>query len=159
MPESELNQISVDESRRKTGRNRNVQTAAIALGLRLFQNIVNETCNGVPLPVDLNLTCLDSSDMSGLVDKTVQPLGFLVDDCDQLVLLRCVGYVGGEQCRRCRPYRRQRCLEFMRKPVQQRRLEFLALPRCLRPRRNLPAVRIIQGNCYQIQQRLQSGLR
>ena len=89
-----------------------------ALGLGLGRNILDHIPDRVPLPVQLNLARLDSGDMSCLVDKPVEPLGFLIDDCNQLMLLCDIRNVGSEQSGRCRPYRRQRCLEFVGEPIQ-----------------------------------------
>jgi hypothetical protein len=66
--------------------------------------------------------------------------------------------IGEDRCR-CRFDRRQRRLEFVRNGIQQRRLELLALPRHLGPRRRLLRPHPLQRDRHQIQQRLQRAIR
>ena len=80
LPERQLNEIGIDESARQIRRRRNIHPAAVALRFHLQQHFFNDTVEGMPLAIDLNLAGFDPSDMRRFRNQPAQPLRFLIDN-------------------------------------------------------------------------------
>ena len=104
----------------KIRRNRKVHRTVITLQLGLCKHILNQPSDSMPFAIHLNLAGFNSGDACCFGNQPAQPFGFLVNDGQQLVPLRGVGYVGREQCRRGSFNRGQGRFEFVSETVEQR---------------------------------------